>query len=347
MRGRVSGVHGDGARRPFRIVLRTRRASRLRHPDPAEFVQHGIVRAGHPGFLGFAIVVVVHFRAVALRVSGLYRHRGHGVLHRVQNPEHAAACAIGSIDFSIRVRGGIALVGGGHVMEKRFVRSPIPLRHHKVAFDAGGPRRSWRHFTCLDAQFPIDESLLQQFPANPVGGLAHSLIALEDAIEIIHVGMLARRDHAELMALVACAAEGREPMLLRGIPLGEIFLRRRMDHRRPIAGGINPRRFLRSRGIRDLELQLRAAGGRDLVRVLEPVPAHPHLIRPLRQIGDEKSPLIVSDDDLAERHLQFRFSDHPDAGFRLRAVRVQHDAANAGLIDLQSGSALRAACHRP
>ena len=137
------------------------------------------------------------------------------------------------------------------------------------------------------------------------------------------------------MALIAPAPQCGEPLLLAGIVRGELILRGRMNQRRPITGGINLRRLLRGRGIRDLKIDLRAPPGTHTLGVLQPIPAHPQLVGSVRQIGHKESPLIVGDDDLAERHRErLRFRNHPNPGFGLRAVAVQHDAADAILVDL-------------
>ena len=108
---------------------------------------------------------------------------------------------------------------------------------------------------------------------------------------------------------------------------GEIAFLRNRQQRDPVIGGIGLRGGL-WRG-RDHRCQIQRLSGRrvHLRRIHQPVPAHPHLVICLRQIGQQILPVIVGDHDLAEFGLQVAgLRDHPHAGFR--AFRTRHRAAD-------------------
>src|ERR1700693_6647129 len=99
----------------------------------------------------------------------------------------------------------------------------------------------------------------------------HRLSAREDSIPIFNRSIAARGDHAEFMAVVAPVPLVPKPFFLGLVPGGEIAARWRLNQRRPITGGIDFRRFLRSCGVGSLELHRLAARRFDALRVLQSV----------------------------------------------------------------------------
>ena len=93
----------------------------------------------------------------------------------------------------------------------------------------------------------------------------------------------------------------RKPLLLGLVFGGQRFLCRRPNQRRPFRGRVDSRGVARRGGVGGLEPDLSAAVGFRPGRILEAVAADPHLVRSGWQIGNEKPPLVVGDDDFPER----------------------------------------------
>src|SRR5262249_48564322 len=77
------------------------------------------------------------------------------------------------------------------------------------------------------------------------------------------------------------------------------------------------------------ELDLTAHRSFEVVGILQSVSPDPQFIVTLRQIRDEESPLIVGDNDLAERDLKRPgFRNHPHARLRSAAGVIDDYAAD-------------------
>ena len=99
--------------------------------------------------------------------------------------------------------------------------------------------------------------------------------------------------------------------------------RRHLEKRIPVVGRIDLGRFLRRRSHHSGQAQILARSCPCLLGVDQAVPTHPHLVRSLRQVRHQKTPRIVSHDDLPKGRLEVaRLGDHPDTG--LRAARAGH-----------------------
>ena len=169
----------------------------------------------------------------------------------------------------------------------------------------------------------------------------------------------ARRLVAKLMTRVAAvglddveplglALQGdRDPVAL-GSRARELALVRHLEHRIPVDGRVVFRRRGGGRRHRRDEVEVSPGDGLHLGRIDEPVAAHPHTVRRLREVGEEVAPAIVGDDDLGELGRELGgLRDHPDAGFR--SVRAgDHATEIAGAEpDRRDGRLLRPEPDRP
>ena len=266
-----------------------------------------------------------------------------------------------AIDRAVGVDRRITLVGRSLIVEIRLRVGPIPLRDDDVALLALRPRRRLgRQLTRCDAVGPISEHGQRRRPPDPVKATPHLATGLtrQDApipgrdrrLELAEGGGdLARGLIAELMAgQTPARLDGPDPLgptldvrrdaVAIGAGTRELALLGHLDHREPVPGRI----VLRGRrrvGSHDGNQVLHGTGAHpQLLRVHQPVPAHPDVVRGLRQIGNHVAPLVVGHHGLAEPGPQIhRLRDHPNAC--LRSLWPHHDAADIIGVDLNGATA--------
>ena len=267
---------------------------------------------------------------------------------------------------AVGVHRRVVLVGRDLVVHERVVGAPVPEREHDVALDALRPRRLRRHLAVCDPRGPVREHARAGLRAEHRERAGHraaahaELRAIDPRLlrrlesQVVHVAQRARDRGAELVTEVALALDvvdphallgqrGRNPVAARA-RARELAPRGRLEQREPVVAGIDLRGVGRRR--RDLrgELEARVTGAApDLVRVDEPVAAHPEVIGCVGQLRQHVAARVVGHDDLDERGLEVvRLRDHPDAG--LGALAALHDAADHTLGQPRRGA--RGADHK-
>ena len=256
------------------------------------------------------------------------------------------------VDRAAGIHRRLTAIGRDLVVHERVIGAPVPQRDDDVALDAFRPRRRRRHFASCNAIGPVRKYFQRWLFALRLEhrvhrGPAHAgaeaplpcvVSSRQLRLRLEHVIEAARQLVAELMAEVAVGLQRVDPMVLRQhvrsravavrTGAGEQALVGRLQHRQPIVGRIDLRRFLRRLGRVDAK---RDGGGgrlqRDRLRVDEAVAAHPDAITRGRQIRDDEPSAIVGHDDLdVVRREILRLGDDPHAG--LRSGRALHDAAD-------------------
>ena len=180
------------------------------------------------------------------------------MLDRVHDQEIVIS-PVHTIDRSICVDGGMALVGAEFIMGERCRSSPLPQSKHDVAFDSLRTRRHRRQLAILDASGPIREH--GQTPRSPI--VVHRRIHSHAVLPNLDT-VIPRRHHrgkspqlrldlscgliANLMAGLAPCFHLPHPIALRlhfgvdsvpfGTGAGEIALGRNIRQGIPVVGRI-------------------------------------------------------------------------------------------------------------
>ena len=132
------------------------------------------------------------------------------------------------------------------------------------------------------------------------------------------------------------AGHRRRDAVAGGACSGEFVDSRRVKQGIPIVRRINRRRGRWARSNRGCEGHVLTGLSVHGLRVRKTVPAHPDLVFCLRQIGDEKAPLVIRHDNARERRREIAgFRDDPHA--RFRAARAGDRAADLAILERQLG----------
>ncbi len=349
---------GRGMIRTFPAEGRIRRPPHARgEPDPALLVEHRIVRArlAVPDRLRSPIRGRRHrvvLRRRRLRIADRHSHFARRMPHRIQDRHEIRALLGRSVNQSVGVDRGIALVARNLIVEISRGTRPVPQADDDVALQALRPFG------------PRGGQLARGDPIGPVGELPQHARRIEPSDVVRHVGhRLAGRDAprpgldrgiemaellrngtrrlvAELVAGVAAVGLREvEPLALTAcFPYREFALLRNLEHRIPVDRRIIFRRGGCARRDHRVEVDDFSGDGLDLEGIDQPVAAHPHLVAGFRKLGNQVAAAIVGDHDLREfRGKVGRFGDHPYAG--LWAVRARDHPAQLVCARARCGAA--------
>ena len=344
---------------PGGVLVRT---DLRRHPDAPLAVHHGVVRIGRVVWRVAPEMLVAPperrtirlgkaRRDVGARRAGRNLHFECTVLFWIQHDQRAMAGGH-RVDPTAGIDSWVVLRRGDLVVHERVIGTPVPQRHHQIAFDAFRPRRRRRHVAFGDAIGPvgqrtggprhahIGERAVHRVAAHAgaetpfprVRGRFQIRLRLEDMIEA------PRQSIPELMTEIAVRLQAVHPVVLRQhrraqsvaftSSTGELTPRRRLEQGEPVVAGIHLRRFLWGLGQRRLQGH-RVAARLHLhrLRVDQPVSPDPHAVARVRELGQHETSPIVGDDNLDEIRRQVPgFRDDPDA--RFRTVTALDDAGD-------------------
>ncbi len=319
-------------------------ADRGGQPDPSPRVHHRVVRVGRR--VEDDLVAPVRRRLEAGRGR---EHRGHhlgrlaerdGDLHRFvprRVGDHQGVVGDGyAVDEAVGVDRRLPLVGGDLVVDVGGLPRPLPHGQHQVALDALRPRRGVGHLAGGDTVAPVGEHRQAAVAAEAVEDAAHLRAALPEGdpvvpcldrgVEPVEMADVEREPVSHLVAELAAllgdvdpgglTAERRRDAVAVGSGAGELVGRRGLEQRVPVVGRIDGGGLLRRHGRRCLQRHGLPRPGRHRRGIDQPVAADPHAIRGVRQVRNEKPPVVAGDDDLSEQSVEvFGLGDDPDARF--------------------------------
>ncbi len=288
-----------------------------------------------------------------------------GIRLRIDHRQIVATLFERAVDRTVGIDRRIPLVARDLVVQIRFGIRPVPHRDHHVSLaslraigcgrrqlaggDPVGPVRV--HPECAltaDLREARAHTAARLAGLNPLIPRALRIwCGIEDAL-----GNAPRGGTAHLMAPGAAVGvdDLSDPFALapdaRSNAVAFLARARKIAHRRHLHQGEPELRGVILRGGllvgRSDGLQVDDLSGRRfrLRRVDETVATHPHVVLGARQIGDDKTSLVVGHDALDQaRGKVRRLGDHPDASFRSASAR--DDSTNVVVVDGDRSAAAR------